>query len=76
MTLFHLCYVVKCAESLRRHYTYNIPTYSFNFHFPPPLDAFSDQRSESVGHQLYNQNYIITQFQTKEVRLLTHLLQL
>ena len=51
--LFHLCYVVKCAESLRRHYTYNIPTYSFNFHFPPPRDAFSDQRFESVGHQYH-----------------------
>ena len=41
----HLCYVVKCAESLLGHYTYNILTCSFNFPFPPTRDAFSDQRS-------------------------------
>ena len=41
----HLCYVVKCAESLLGHYTNNILTCSFNFPFPPTRDAFSDQRS-------------------------------
>ena len=51
--LFHLCYVVKCAESLLGHYTYNILTCSFNFHFPPTRDVISDQRSGSVGHQYH-----------------------
>ena len=45
--------VVKCVESLPGHHRYNILTFFFNFHFPPTCEAFSDQRSGSVGHQYH-----------------------
>ena len=36
----YLCYVVKCAGSLLGHYTYNVPTCSFNFHFSSNARCF------------------------------------